>query len=1103
MKAVPKHISGLLAYLSQPNEKANEDLALGYFRHAFGDEFTRQSQAKGADGYVPGHFVLELKGNTSDWQSGFFQALAYKTVGLDFGVVVVAAKGFLAAWNVDDLPDYIWRSVVDATGSAPNGIGKRLAREYRDKAKTLLKLATWYRPEAFDELFAHSTSNILKNINEFESAVKAGVRKRLPVTPGNFPQILGEMKPLFSAQQPLRAVRAFYTMIHGWKRGSTVELSKKHSDQVTFEGEVVTDLLPEKRLVFKELAERHYVPEEYDIDEFFVRYDAAIDAVDPDFRKANGIFFTDPLLSRFALWFAQSKLGDIGKNYLVVDPACGSGNLVTSWRTPLELRHKVVSEIEPEMLFAVERRMRRDSWHASKFTVVPKVASEKGLNFLSNSAEEYLEILSAHLHEKGHHAKRPIAFLCNPPYRNNDDQSVVASGYEVHPSLVEMIGQDAVNERYCPFLAQMKRICEVAEDSGLPENSLLLVFTKSAWLTRRQMFSPIRREILGSFQDEGGFIVNAKEFFDVKGSFPIAFSIWRYKGKNAELDTDRTPELLDLTWMKRANLSAVKWEDSTQLSRQCNAHLKDKRAIPVAFGGERQSIHVWTGQSRTAFQRLKRKAEEADANFLCGLPYGDERHERKWTLGENTGSHIGFMDDLTPCRITKNAENRPWFRLNSQFMDCRKTRCFSGPADQKSYSPTTPDEAKKIFFWFGLGRTLAQCGYPMWTDAEAMWGADLSGSAGDLITALSFAIGYADNECVEVTFPGGNPVKKAPEICCANPMSPLDVNSYWNKQIRPHLGTSSLVASRLVKAVDKVFEAWKEFLGKNLEVDCDFNKPYFVGARRLSKAAGLLQIRDFAWDTANETLVGAWDAMQTVLKSAKDEFHRVLTDPAMLNYYGAKGKSSPVLLFVPRTKFDRVLEKRLTVASCLVNELHGEVTFGRTKLAKLVYLVDAMGGVDLEMTYARQAAGPLDGRAFYNEKMGLEALAKRHGYFAARAAATMVSYEPGPNLKAAAARSAEILGDGAKVLNDVIQTFRKLDTAQCEIVATLYACWNDLILDGKAEDNQTIVSEFLKNWHPKKARFAKGRVMSALKWMQEHGVVPRGLRRHTVAVSKD
>ena len=142
LEELPLSVRGLLAYLSQPEEKANEDLAIAYFRQLYPKTFTRQKEANGADGYVPGSFVLELKGKMADWQSGFFQALAYKNKGLDFNQIVVAARDFLVLWRVDGIPEEI-REAVLAERGAPNEIGIRLARKYADRKSELLRLAIW------------------------------------------------------------------------------------------------------------------------------------------------------------------------------------------------------------------------------------------------------------------------------------------------------------------------------------------------------------------------------------------------------------------------------------------------------------------------------------------------------------------------------------------------------------------------------------------------------------------------------------------------------------------------------------------------------------------------------------------------------------------------------------------------------------------------------------------------------------------------------------------------------------------------------------------------------------------------------------------------
>jgi hypothetical protein len=169
------------------------------------------------------------------------------------------------------------------------------------------------------------------------------------------------------------------------------------------------------------------------------------------------------------------------------------------------------------------------------------------LNFLNRSADEYLDQIRLALKEKGLAPDKPLAFLCNPPYRSDDDQTTSAISYKVHQSVLDLTGVDAANERYCCFLAQMKLVCEAAKESGLPGDSLLLLFTKSAWLTKRPIFQDIRSQILGSFEDVAGALVQASEFFDIKGSWPVAFTVWRYKGTNANLDSSRSVPLLDLT----------------------------------------------------------------------------------------------------------------------------------------------------------------------------------------------------------------------------------------------------------------------------------------------------------------------------------------------------------------------------------------------------------------------------------------------------------------------------------------------------------------------------------------------------------------------------
>jgi len=145
----------------------------------------------------------------------------------------------------------------------------------------------------------------------------------------------------------------------------------------------------------------------------------------------------------------------------------------------------------------------------------------------------------------------------------------------------DLTGADACSERYCCFLAQMKLICEAARSNGLPDDSLLLLFTKSSWLTRRSIFTDIRPHMLEAFDDVTGILVNGREFFDVKGTWPVAFSIWRYKAKGEKLVKNRSVPLFDLTWLKKRQLAEVPWDSAEEMEQACQQILHRSGQVQI------------------------------------------------------------------------------------------------------------------------------------------------------------------------------------------------------------------------------------------------------------------------------------------------------------------------------------------------------------------------------------------------------------------------------------------------------------------------------------------------------------------------------------------
>jgi hypothetical protein len=195
-----------------------------------------------------------------------------------------------------------------------------------------------------------------------------------------------------------------------------------------------------------------------------------------------------------------------------------------------------------------------------------------------------------------------------------------------------------------------------------------------------------------------------------------------------------------------------------------------------------------------------------------------------------------------------------------------------------------------------------------------------------------------------------------------------------------------------------------------------------------------------------------------------------------------------------RTWFEAVLCRRVALASLLVKDLHSDPHFGRTKLAKLFYLIDMSGDLDFATHYSRAKNGPLDERAMYNERIGIEAMAKRHELFTTETVGRRTRYIP-LNLHAMERLIAEHLGSKAAEMRSLAQRLAPMRVDQVEILTTLYACWNDLLIRRWPASDDAIITAFL-DWHPAKKRF-RARLPNALVWMRNQNLVPQGRDRPT------
>lgn len=225
-----------------------------------------------------------------------------------------------------------------------------------------------------------------------------------------------------------------------------------------------------------------------------------------------------------------------------------------------------------------------------------------------------------------------------------------------------------------------------------------------------------------------------------------------------------------------------------------------------------------------------------------------------------------------------------------------------------------------------------------------------------------------------------------------------------------------------------------------------------------------------------------------------------------------KTSAQAVSVDIPKKGFNHILELRLALACKIMDEMSGTKEFSRVKFAKAFYLADVVSGVDLKTEYVREAAGPLDQRALYNEKVGIEPLAAKNGFFVAEkkrgSEFDFVQYSRGSKLLAGVAMFDKLFGKSADKVREIIVLTSPMTRDQIEIVSTLYACWNDLLIAKKKPTDQELVKEFKNKWHPekskkfigdknKKPRFTEKQLVDAIAWMKSKSLIPKGSGKKT------
>jgi len=190
--------------------------------------------------------------------------------------------------------------------------------------------------------------------------------------------------------------------------------------------------------------------------------------------------------------------------------------------------------------------------------------------------------------------------------------------------------------------------------------------------------------------------------------------------------------------------------------------------------------------------------------------------------------------------------------------------------------------------------------------------------------------------------------------------------------------------------------------------------------------------------------------------------------------------------------------KRAALAAYAIDRLHERETFGRTQLEKVLYLTQHHLGIDLMLEFKRLAAGPFD-----EAVIRMESLAAKRGWFATRKRKPYgYRYHPGHHIEDRLGAARHILGNRLEEMDRLMGWLAEMNTEQAELMATTFAAWNDLLIDGRQSNDADIVAE-VRGWDESKQRFSPERIQVTIAWLRDKGFVPRGIGPHTLVARDD
>ena len=197
-------------------------------------------------------------------------------------------------------------------------------------------------------------------------------------------------------------------------------------------------------------------------------------------------------------------------------------------------------------------------------------------------------------------------------------------------------------------------------------------------------------------------------------------------------------------------------------------------------------------------------------------------------------------------------------------------------------------------------------------------------------------------------------------------------------------------------------------------------------------------------------------------------------------------KEEPKTLSLENRKLQLPLK---TVLGAHIVDVCNTTDFGRVKFQKLLFLTEYHCKIDFESHYVQKAAGPHDDVLIKS----IENEFKRQRFFEVKQENSdthRVRYTKLPNASQINSMFLENFAGETINVNNLLIRLRAFSWAECEVIATIYAVWNNRLIKGQTITEESLLEDFMA-WSSRKSNFIKD-FYKKLLWMREENIVPDG-----------